>query len=261
MNGEIRLTSLPKEALSNPLESDADNKPATGHLGSLTLEHVRTSSPFRPIRLEGSPGLTPSGHSPNTTSSEHSENESPVTGDSPLLGKITDVSRNSSPNLLKEEKGIPTHDEKLHDAFTIWGEKLQEADRLLNRAKALVQEASTFIKEKPRLCRPLTPDEKLKEEDLPRFIEQTIQECKTSHGEIQSAKNYLSEVVIKGLEKGEIMPIEKQIEYPKLFGKLRDLQADFPSTIRQLHRLSSNIGDLSGGITDSDETDSDNDTH
>ncbi|MCF7728951.1 MAG: hypothetical protein K9M81_01145 [Chthoniobacterales bacterium] len=247
MNGEIRLTSLPKEAASNPLESDANNKPATGHLGSITLEHVRTSSPFRPIRLEGSPGLTPSGHSPNTTSSEHSESESP------LLGKMTDVSRNPSPNLLKEEEVIPTHDEKLHDAFTIWGEKLQEADRLQNRAKALVQEASTFINEKPGLFRSLTSDEKLKEEDLPRFVEQTIREFKTSLSEIQSAKNYLSEVVIEGLEKGEIMPIEKQNEYPKLYGKLRDLQAEFPSILRQLSHVLKGLNTLQEGMTDSED--------
>ena len=166
---------------------------------------------------------------------------------------MTDVSRNPSPNLLKEEEVIPTHDEKLHDAFTIWGKKLQEADRLQNRAKALVQEASTFINEKPGLFRSLTSDEKLKEEDLPRFVEQTIREFKTSLSEIQSAKNYLSEVVIEGLEKGEIMPIEKQNEYPKLYGKLRDLQAEFPSILRQLSHVLKGLNTLQEGMTDSED--------
>ncbi|MDH4470700.1 MAG: hypothetical protein QE493_07030 [Verrucomicrobiae bacterium] len=260
MNTKIPTTSISRDSGSHSLEPETSSNPAIGHFNSQSIESLSNSSPFRPIGLQ-SPhsvtpsdrSVTPSSQSIDTTSSEFTEEESPTKGGSSPLEKFTPISTNSSQDLQKNDKIIPTHEEKLHDALTSWEEKLEKADRLLNRAKEVITEASNYLNQRTHLYRPLNSTELLQEEDLPRFISETIQESKASLSEIQSAMYYYKEVVNEGLDKGVIIPPENQNQYTIMYRKSRDLQGEFAFGIQQLSRASKEVDQLQGGITDSED--------
>jgi hypothetical protein len=253
MNAKIPTTSISRDSGSHSLEPETSSNPAIGHFNSQSIESLSNSSPFRPIGLQSLHSVTPSNQSIETTSSEFTEEESTTQGDSSPLKRFTPISTNSSQDLPKKDEIIPTHEEKLHDALTTWGEKLEKADRLLNRAKEVITEASNYLNQRTHLYRPLNSTELLQEEDLPRFISETIQESKASLSEIQSAMYYYKEVVNEGLDKGVIIPPENQNQYTIMYRKSRDLQGEFAFGIQQLSRASEEVDQLQGGITDSED--------
>ncbi|MFZ4116128.1 MAG: hypothetical protein ACOYK6_05330 [Chthoniobacterales bacterium] len=259
MNKKISSTERVPNSSFSIEHPDANPNRVSGHFNNVPVVQQNSSDPtscFSPVRhdaLQQSP--TPSHDSKE--SEIISKEGSPIDHRSSLSDEssvATSPVSTDSPEVITKETRIPTYAEKLQFALETWEGKLQEGKQVLQRAHDLWDEVSAYVKQKPFFHRPPTAEEKFKENDFPRFITATIQECKNISNEIRDAQLDFRNVMIERENSRETMPLEIADKYQNIHGRFQELRGHWTPILRQLSKVNELLRQLEEeGLSDREE--------